>query len=132
MAWRSRGLKELIAKCVNVDHLEPEEEQGKGIRKAFTTVLSMGQPAKVGCCATFRAVFSLYRPYFLDRKTLCRAWMLMLIIVARSVASAALSVGFVKVRGAMLNAVVAKEVDKFWAILWNYCLLISSGPPSQL
>ncbi|CAE7206530.1 ABCC2 [Symbiodinium sp. CCMP2456] len=105
------------------------KSKGKGIRKAFTTVLSMGQPAKVGCCATFRAVFSLYRPYFLDRKTLCRAWMLMLIIVARSVASAALSVGFVKIRGAMLNAVVAKEVDEFLAILWNYCLLISLRAP---
>ncbi|CAE7603134.1 ABCC2 [Symbiodinium sp. CCMP2592] len=123
MAWRSCRLKERIARCVNVDHLEPEEEQGKGILKAKTTVLSMGQPAKVGCCATFRAVFSLYLPYFLDRKTRCRAWVLMLVVAACLVASTALSVRITEVNGAMENIIVAKEVDEFWAIFWNFILL---------
>lgn len=119
-----RSLKERIARLLNVDHLEPELVQGKGVQQAKTAVIGFGQPAKVGCWASLRAFGSLFTPYFLDRKTCCRAWFLMTLIIASTYAHVEMTLHLAKVHGNLQTHLAKGHPDRFWKIWWELIGLV--------
>lgn len=120
-----RSLKERIARLLNVDHLEPEKVQGKGVQQAKTAVLGLGQPAKVGCCASLRAFATLFTPYFLDPKTRCRAWFLMLLIIASTYGQVAMTLQLAHVHGNLQTHLAKGHPDHFWKVWWELLGLVA-------
>ncbi|OLQ03380.1 hypothetical protein AK812_SmicGene13702 [Symbiodinium microadriaticum] len=115
-----------MSSLLNVHHLPPTRVLGSVLRRVKNPgPLSPGEPKKASCKEVFTAFWTLFIPYFLHRRTRCRAFFLLSVTVVFMYLEVSTGVAIAAQTKELQNSLVLQKKDEFWGELSKLVLIIA-------
>mmetsp|Transcript_32064 Transcript_32064/g.74904 ORF Transcript_32064/g.74904 Transcript_32064/m.74904 type:complete len:694 (+) Transcript_32064:46-2127(+) len=120
-----------MSSLLNVHHLPPTRVLRSVLRRVKNPGISLGEPKKASCREVFTAFWTLFIPYFLHRRTRCKAFFLLSVTMVFMYLEVSTGVAIAAQTKELQNSLVLKK-DEFWDELRKLVLIIARLLPVLL
>eukprot|EP00439_Symbiodinium_sp_Y106_P003200 s4659_g1.t1 len=135
----NRRVQSNMSSLLNVHHLPPTRVLRSVLRRVKNPGISLGEPKKASCREVFTAFWTLFIPYFLHRRTRCKAFFLLSVTMVFMYLEVSTGVAIAAQTKELQNSLVLK---KDWRMLpcWDkkhelqalYYLWFLVGSPAEI